>query len=300
MQRNWIGRSDGALVAFPGRRRPADIEVFTTRPDTLFGATFMVLAPEHPLVDALTPTRGPRARRRLDGRCGDAGRRRRGVPRLAASKTDVERQAEGREKTGVFTGATRPTRSRRADPDLHRRLRADGLRHRGDHGRARPGPARLRVRRGVRPADRPHRAAAATELRRARPYVGDGPGDQQRASSTASSVADGEATIIDWLDAHGHGEAHGHLQAARLAVQPPALLGRAVPDRLRRRRPADRAARRRAAGGAARDRRLLAAHVRPDDETPARAAARPRRRLGGRRRARPRRRPAARTGARRT
>src|SRR5262249_30104254 len=52
MQRNWIGRSAGARVAFPVADSTESIEVFTTRPDTLFGATFMVLAPEHPLVDA--------------------------------------------------------------------------------------------------------------------------------------------------------------------------------------------------------------------------------------------------------
>ena len=53
MQRNWIGRSDGARIRFPTAAGP--IEVFTTRPDTVFGATFVVLAPEHPLVDALLP-----------------------------------------------------------------------------------------------------------------------------------------------------------------------------------------------------------------------------------------------------
>ena len=69
MQRNWIGRSHGAKVTFPIARPSGDqlvdlgtadagIEVFTTRPDTLFGATFMVLAPEHPLVDTLVPAGG--------------------------------------------------------------------------------------------------------------------------------------------------------------------------------------------------------------------------------------------------
>jgi leucyl-tRNA synthetase len=56
MQRNWIGRSGGALVRFG--TDAGDLEVFTTRPDTLFGATFMVVAPEHPLTDALTQTPG--------------------------------------------------------------------------------------------------------------------------------------------------------------------------------------------------------------------------------------------------
>src|SRR5690606_11952685 len=57
MQRNWVGRSTGATVKFAATLTDgatADIEVFTTRPDTLFGASFMVLAPEHPLVDRLT------------------------------------------------------------------------------------------------------------------------------------------------------------------------------------------------------------------------------------------------------
>lgn len=61
MQRNWIGRSKGARVTFPvvtGTGEDDGIDVFTTRPDTIFGATFMVIAPEHPLVDALVPA-GP-------------------------------------------------------------------------------------------------------------------------------------------------------------------------------------------------------------------------------------------------
>ena len=89
MQRNWIGRSEGARVVFASPAGP--IEVFTTRPDTLFGATFMVLSPEHPLVDALT-TDAARA-------AVDAYRA------AAAAKADDERQDDSKEKTGVFTGA---------------------------------------------------------------------------------------------------------------------------------------------------------------------------------------------------
>ena len=73
MQRNWIGRSKGARVTFPvvtGTGRTDGIDVFTTRPDTIFGATFMVIAPEHPLVDSLVPRpagpRGPRTPGRAD------------------------------------------------------------------------------------------------------------------------------------------------------------------------------------------------------------------------------------------
>jgi leucyl-tRNA synthetase len=90
MQRNWIGRSEGAFVRFATTK--GDIEVFTTRPDTLFGATFIVLSPEHPLVDALTTA---------DNRGAvDA------YVREARSATDAARQADDRTKTGVPTGAT--------------------------------------------------------------------------------------------------------------------------------------------------------------------------------------------------
>ena len=152
MQRNWIGRSHGARVEFDS---PAGrIEVFTTRPDTLFGATFMVLAPEHAMVDALTTAEQ-----------ADAVAAYR---READSKTDMSRQVEDREKTGVFTGsyATNPLNGD-ADPGVGRRLRADGLRHRSDHGGAGRRPARLRVRPAVRAADRRHPAAAVGLVHRA-------------------------------------------------------------------------------------------------------------------------------------
>ena len=89
MQRNWIGRSDGARVSFS--TSAGDIEVFTTRPDTLFGATFMVLSPEHPLVDALTTA---------DQRTHVTA-----YQTEAAAKADNERQDDSQKKTGVFTGA---------------------------------------------------------------------------------------------------------------------------------------------------------------------------------------------------
>ena len=94
MQRNWIGRSTGAEVRFA--TDAGDIEVFTTRPDTLFGATYMVLAPEHRLVDALIahavarrrPTSGGRsARRRRPRRWRPTGRRSRRSPTWSARRT---------------------------------------------------------------------------------------------------------------------------------------------------------------------------------------------------------------------
>ena len=90
MQRNWIGRSTGARVRFASKA--GEIEVFTTRPDTLFGATFMVLSPEHPLVDALTSD----SQRAAVEKYRDNARK----------LNDNERQNDDRKKTGVDTGAT--------------------------------------------------------------------------------------------------------------------------------------------------------------------------------------------------
>jgi len=91
MQCNWVGRSEGANVDFRVDGHDATIRVFTTRPDTLFGATYMVLAPEHELVDQLTTE---------EHRDAVSAYR-----KEAAGKTDVDRMAESKTKTGVFTGA---------------------------------------------------------------------------------------------------------------------------------------------------------------------------------------------------
>ena len=149
------------------------IDVFTTRPDTIFGATFMVIAPEHPLVDSLVPQgnwpEGTKdAWKGSDADASATPKEAVTAYQLAASrKGDVERQTEGKDKTGVFTGswATNPADGR-ADPGLRRRLRADGLRHRRHHGGARAGHARLGVRREVRHPDRPHRPARRGPPRR--------------------------------------------------------------------------------------------------------------------------------------
>ena len=92
MQRNWIGKSEGAKVTFSIAGEDAgSVEVFTTRPDTLWGATYMVLAPEHPLVDKITT---PECKTAVDI-----------YKENAKHKSDLERQALEKEKSGVFTGA---------------------------------------------------------------------------------------------------------------------------------------------------------------------------------------------------
>ncbi len=90
-QKNWIGRSKGAEIDFAIDGRKDKLTVFTTRPDTLYGVTFMVLAPEHPLVGIIT----------TDQQKDDIAR----YVKQAALRTEVERQSNDRDKTGVFTGA---------------------------------------------------------------------------------------------------------------------------------------------------------------------------------------------------
>lgn len=90
MQRNWIGRSEGASILFPVADEDIEIEVFTTRPDTIWGATFMVLAPEHPLVEKLTT---PENRLKVLEYVAKV-----------VTESQIKRAQAEREKTGVFTG----------------------------------------------------------------------------------------------------------------------------------------------------------------------------------------------------
>ncbi|MCL6616867.1 leucine--tRNA ligase [Anoxybacillus ayderensis] len=91
MQRNWIGRSEGANIHFQVDGHHETFTVFTTRPDTLFGATYAVLAPEHPLVEKITT---PEQKEAVDA-----------YLKQIQSKSDLERTDLAKEKTGVFTGA---------------------------------------------------------------------------------------------------------------------------------------------------------------------------------------------------
>ncbi|MFJ1879567.1 MULTISPECIES: leucine--tRNA ligase [unclassified Streptomyces] len=104
-QRNWIGRSEGARVDFPVDGSDS-ITVFTTRQDTLFGATYMVLAPEHELVERIIPAVWPEGTHTVwTGGYASPAEAVAAYRKLAAAKSDVERQAEAKDKTGVFTGA---------------------------------------------------------------------------------------------------------------------------------------------------------------------------------------------------
>ncbi|MGV9691755.1 leucine--tRNA ligase [Streptomyces sp. NPDC003444] len=104
-QRNWIGRSEGARVDFQVGDAGA-ITVFTTRQDTLFGATYMVLAPEHELVEEIVPAAWPEGTHDVwTGGHATPAEAVGAYRKQAASKSDVERQAEAKDKTGVFTGA---------------------------------------------------------------------------------------------------------------------------------------------------------------------------------------------------
>jgi len=90
-QKNWIGKSEGARVRFGIQDHDESFEVFTTRPDTLFGVTYVVFAPEHPLLEKVTiPAQKEMVARYL---------------KIVARKTEIERQADRAAKTGVFTGA---------------------------------------------------------------------------------------------------------------------------------------------------------------------------------------------------
>jgi leucyl-tRNA synthetase len=94
LQRNWIGRSEGLQMRFPvldhPTRQDVTLEIFTTRPDTIFGATFMVIAPEHPLVADVTTKEHLEDVKNYQAQ--------------AAQKSEISRQEEGKEKTGCFTG----------------------------------------------------------------------------------------------------------------------------------------------------------------------------------------------------
>ena len=104
MQRNWIGKSHGAELTFSLKGKEETITVYTTRPDTIYGTTFMVIAPEAPIVDLLTT---PENRAAVDA-----------YKEETAKKTEIERSSTTKEKTGVFTGTYAINPLTKAEPEL--------------------------------------------------------------------------------------------------------------------------------------------------------------------------------------
>ena len=230
------------------RRRRQAIEVFTTRPDTLFGATYMVLAPEHPLVEQIVPgawplDTDPRWTRRRDRSGHDASAPIRRPPRPSPPTARPRRASP--------SWTARRTRTRPASsPAPWRSTRSTGrpipvfvadyvLMGYGTGAiMAVPGQDQRDwdFADGVRPADHPHGRASGGLGGRG--YTGDGPAinsHNDEISLDGLGVAEAKRAITDWLVGKGAGEAGRPVQAARLAVLPAALLGRAVPDRLGRR-----------------------------------------------------------------
>ncbi|MDL2309279.1 class I tRNA ligase family protein, partial [Bacteroidales bacterium OttesenSCG-928-C03] len=91
IQRNWIGKSEGAFIRFPIEGREETLDVFTTRPDTIFGVSFMVLFPEHDLIQKITT---PEQKQEIDA-----------YMKWTASRSETERQSEVKKVSGAFTGA---------------------------------------------------------------------------------------------------------------------------------------------------------------------------------------------------
>ncbi|NUR51944.1 MAG: leucine--tRNA ligase [Hamadaea sp.] len=210
MQRNWIGRSTGAHVDFAVENAPdIKIKVFTTRPDTLFGATYMVLAPEHELVDTLVPAEWPEGTHKVwTGGFATPAEAVADYRRQAAAKTDVERQADAKEKTGVFTGAyaTNPVDGRRIPVFI------------ADYVLAGYGTGAIMAVPGQDERDWAFaevfelpiiRTVQTPDGWEGKAYTGDGPAINSASPVSTSldglGVAEAKAKIIEWLEAKGHG-----------------------------------------------------------------------------------------------
>ncbi len=205
MQRNWIGRSIGAHVRFPAGAH--DIEVFTTRPDTLFGATYMVLAPEHPLVESLLPESWPEGTK--DAWTGGYATPREAIEAYrttAATKSELDRQAEGRQKTGVFVGAfaTNPVNDQQVPVFV-----ADYVLMGYGTGAIMAVPGQderdwefaevfdLPIVRTVQPSD-------DFDVADGKAYVGDGPAINS-GFLDGKNIADAKEAMIAWLEENGSG-----------------------------------------------------------------------------------------------
>jgi leucyl-tRNA synthetase len=206
MQRNWIGRSTGAYITFPFEG--GGIDVFTTRPDTVFGATYMVLSPEHPLVYLLTADGWPEGTKpEWTAGHGTPAEAVESYRTQAAAKSELERQAEGRQKTGVFTGsyATNPVTGAHIPVFI-----ADYVLMGYGTGAIMAVPGQdqrdwdfaeefsLPIIRTVQPSDDFDGQA----------YVGEGPAinsSSAELSLDGMDITEAKATIIRWLEENAHG-----------------------------------------------------------------------------------------------
>ena len=207
MQRNWIGKSEGAEVDFQiGEDK---VRVFTTRPDTLVGATYMVLAPEHPLVDKIaTPEQAEAVA---------------AYRAAAASKSDLERTELAKDKTGVFTGAyaVNPVNQERIPVWV-----ADYVLWGYGTGAIMAVPAHdTRDFEFATKFDLPIiQVVEPPEGVDWRGYVGDGVAVHS-GEYDGLTTAEFKQKITAWLEETGQGIGWSELQVARLAVQSPAVLG---------------------------------------------------------------------------
>ena len=154
IQRNWIGRSEGAQVFFDIQGSEKKLEIFTTRPDTIFGVTFMVIAPEHEWVGELTTPENRRVGRRTDDPGEPGGRRGIHSADEEAFGTRPHRRHEARERRGDGLLRHQPLHWQ-GDSDLHFGLRTGGLRNGCHHGRSGARLARLRLCAPLRAGDHP-------------------------------------------------------------------------------------------------------------------------------------------------
>ena len=189
MQRNWIGRSEGVELEFPLVGGEGGIRVFTTRPDTLFGATYMVLAPEHPLVDSITTDD---QRPQVEDYCT-----------AAATKSELERTELQKEKSGIFTGgyAINPASGEKIPVWV-----ADYVLAAYGTGAIMAVPAEdERDWEFAETYDLPIVRTVQPPPDHEGPWLGEGPSINS-GFLNGLGVTESKAKMIDWLEAGGHGE----------------------------------------------------------------------------------------------
>jgi leucyl-tRNA synthetase len=209
MQRHWIGRSTGAHINFPCG--DTVIRVFTTRPDTIFGATYMVVAPEHEIVDSLVPAAWPKGTKKSwTGGHKTPAEAVAAYRAFAARKTEAERTAESREKTGVFIGAyaTNPVNGAKIPVFI------------ADYVLAGYGTGAIMAVPGQDERDWEFaevfdlpiiRTVQPPEDFDGKAYTGEGPAinsanPEVGLDLNGLGVAEAKAAIIEWLEREGHGE----------------------------------------------------------------------------------------------